>query len=96
MASLKEQRSEAVQHLRNTARRLVEARGLSRGVVEEILSNLIMLASRRAFWNESEFPAPSPVEQQARYLISADADDSYALYLNVMRPGKRIPPHNHS
>jgi predicted metal-dependent enzyme (double-stranded beta helix superfamily) len=96
MASLKEQRIEAVRHMRETARRLVETRGLSRDVIEEILGDLVVLGSRRAFWNESEFPAPSAMEQQARYLIAADADNSYALYLNVMRSGKRIPPHNHT
>jgi predicted metal-dependent enzyme (double-stranded beta helix superfamily) len=96
MASLRGQRTEAVQHVRESARRRIEAKGLTRGTLEEILGDLVALASRREFWNESEFPAPSPTEQQARYLVAVDADDAYALYLNVMRPGKRIPPHNHT
>jgi predicted metal-dependent enzyme (double-stranded beta helix superfamily) len=96
MTSLKDQRTDAVRDVRAMARGLVETHGLSRSVLDGILHELVALAARRAFWNESEFPAPSASEQQARYLIASDPDDTYALYLNVMRPGKRIPPHNHT
>lgn len=96
MVSVQGERAEAVQKFRDTARHLIDMKGLQRDVIKDILAKLQTLAAHRKFWAEGEFPAPAPTEQQARYLIAADADHSYALYLNIMRPGKRIPPHNHT
>lgn len=76
--------------------REAEAVGVDRKTLETILSELKRLAANRAWWSEERYPAPQEPERQARYLVSEDADRRFALYLNVMRPGKRIPPHNHT
>lgn len=70
--------------------------GLSRASLARILERLRSLAAERALWSPERFPPPPEGERQARYLIHEEPDRTFALYLNVMRPGKRIPPHNHT
>lgn len=67
-----------------------------RAVAAQILAIVRELADARELWNETEFPAPEGDSRQARYLIAEDPGHSLALYLNVMLPGRVIPPHNHT
>ncbi|WP_454738066.1 hypothetical protein [Cupriavidus necator] len=94
--SITQQRQAAVGDAIESIREIVARGGVTRDALAEVLIRVEHLAARTELWNQADFPPPEPGERQARYLIAEDADQTYALYLNVMRPGKRIPPHNHT
>lgn len=89
-------RQDAVADLVETAKHTLAGNSLSKAALMPILVSLEGLAARRDLWSETHFPAPQAEEQQIRYLIREEPDRTFALYLNVMRPGRRIPPHNHT
>lgn len=80
----------------NQVRQHLDQHGLTRETLSHILNELKTLAAQAALWNAADFPPPEEGERQARYFIGEQDDNSIVLYLNVMRPGKRIPPHNHT
>ncbi|WP_129140976.1 cysteine dioxygenase family protein [Modicisalibacter coralii] len=84
--------AETLRHVRQT----IADRPVDRATLDSVLAALKQLAARHELWNEADYPPPAADEHQARYLIDQGDDQSVALYLNVMRPGKRIPPHDHT
>jgi predicted metal-dependent enzyme (double-stranded beta helix superfamily) len=90
------ERKAAVARLIESTRAQLNGQLLTAHALEKVLEQLRQLATMRDYWSADWYPPPKEGELQARYLISEEPDQSYALYLNVMRPGKRIPPHNHT
>lgn len=96
MTDLIHQRSHRVEALRAAARNRIAEDGVTRQTVGAIADDLREIAAQTGFWSSDQYPPPDEDSKQARYLIAEDEGHSFALYLNVMRPGKRIPPHNHT
>jgi len=84
--------STAIESMKQT----LNSAGLNRESLDLVLQQLIELAGHTEWWAADRYPGPEGDDRQARYMISEDADNGYALYLNVMRRGNKIVPHNHT
>lgn len=89
-------RNAAVEALIVETRTLLSADELDRYTLSQIQLELESLASHSDLWDCDEFAEPNAEERQNRYLIYTGGDNDITLYLNVMRPGKMIPPHDHT
>ncbi|MFZ9799193.1 MAG: hypothetical protein ACO3C0_01125 [Burkholderiaceae bacterium] len=88
--------AESISNHIDKIRAIAEQNELTRQSLADIEVLVLEMAAQKEWWAESLYPSPASDELQARYLIQEDADQRFALYLNVMRPGKKIPPHNHT
>jgi predicted metal-dependent enzyme (double-stranded beta helix superfamily) len=93
---IEETRRDTVRSAIERIRASVTKTPLDRPALKQALAELRLLADRAELWSADAYPVPDAETRQARYLIQEDQDHSFALYLNVMLPGRRIPPHNHT
>nr|WP_306267078.1 cysteine dioxygenase family protein [Pararhizobium sp. IMCC3301] len=89
-------REELAQSLLDKTRGILAQRPVDRAMLKEIEGVVTELSDQTHLWGNDDFPEPAADEQQNRYLIAQDRGIGLSLYLNVMRPGKKIPPHNHT
>lgn len=95
MANARE-RTEITQEFLADAKAIAAEGPMDRARLDRIKHRLMDIAARTELWADDDFPAPSPEDKQNRFFIADDADTGLTLYLNVMQPGKVIPPHNHT
>ncbi len=91
-------RRTAVNETLNEIRAILGAEALSRSLLERVARRLAQLARREELFSARDFPLPAESEATAaRYRLNeSDGDDDLALYLNVLLPGKKTLPHNHT
>jgi predicted metal-dependent enzyme (double-stranded beta helix superfamily) len=94
--SIADRRQAAVKSAIADVKGIIAGGPVDRPTVARVLEVLKGLAAQPELWPAADFPAPGEDTRQARYLITEDPDRTFALYLNTMLPGRKIPPHNHT
>lgn len=94
--TLANQREQSAHDLIRETKSILGGAGPDRERLAAISAALTALAGKPELWNDADFPEPNETEKQNRFQIAQDPDTGITLYLNVMRPGKKIPPHNHT
>lgn len=89
-------RHESVEQLISQTRQVLNSGDLSREQLDTIRTMVEKLAAQAELWLADDYPDPGENDYQSRYRIGAESDDGITLYLNVMRPGKVITPHDHT
>jgi predicted metal-dependent enzyme (double-stranded beta helix superfamily) len=91
-----QERQQRVAELIAEAKAILVETSLTRQTLAVVAGKLEALAAQRHLWSEAEYRSPTEAERQKRYLVSEQPDRTFALYLNTMYRGRRVPPHNHT
>ncbi|MEM7320769.1 MAG: cysteine dioxygenase family protein [Pseudomonadota bacterium] len=91
-----EQRQQLAGTLLARTREILNEGPLTRDRLGQIETKVSELAAHADLRGEEDFNAPPAGEKQNRFLIAQENPTGLTLYLNVVRPGKKIPPHDHT
>ena len=96
--SLAQQRDHAVRQTLVAIRAIAAQDGITQASLARIADRLHELAAQEALFPLDAFPPPAAGDADAssRYLLHVEPDQTFALYLNSINPGKTTPPHNHT
>jgi predicted metal-dependent enzyme (double-stranded beta helix superfamily) len=96
MSGIQEDRTRLTEKIVADTRALSDAGEIDRDSLEHIRRQLLTLAAKRELWSEDDYPPPAAGELQNRYFIGGEPDGGISLYLNVVKSGKKVPPHDHT
>ncbi len=96
MSNIQEIRTKLAEKIVAETCLLSDAKEIDRECLDEIRRQLLTLAAKPELWSEEDYPAPPEGELQNRYFVAGQPDGGISLYLNVLRSGKTVPPHDHT
>lgn len=90
------ERQAEIARLTAAAKAALDRHGLTRTALVMILDNLQRTAALIHLWSETDYPLTAEDNGDGLHLVAEEPDRSFAIYVNVLRPGRRVPPHNHT
>ena len=75
---------------------LVYGEEINRSVLNSIMERLLLLAKDKNFFNTDIFPVKEGDGSSSLYLLSEEADHTFALYVVSELKGNMSPPHDHT
>jgi predicted metal-dependent enzyme (double-stranded beta helix superfamily) len=94
--SVADKRTAAVTSTVARIHEIAKSQGINSSALEEIRGELSELAAQRDLFPAGDFPAPTDGDTTRRHILSEDADQTFALYMNLVMPGHYSRPHNHT
>lgn len=98
MTTLAQQRQESIARTLQDVREIIHHQGVNPDALAAVSRLLNELAERSELFGADAF-AQAPLDgasDYVRYPLHVDDDQQFALYLNVLDPGKNSAPHNHT
>lgn len=78
-------------------RHIEKTQGVTRPALEAIKGVLLNLADQEHLFPLEHFPRVQDENgHNAIYRVSEDSDSRFALYMSTAKPGKKVPPHDHT
>lgn len=96
MTNLAQQRANAIAETLDEVRGIIHGQGVNPGALAAVSALLNALAERSELFADFAQAPADGVTDYARYPLHVDDDQQFALYLNVLDPGKNSAPHNHT